>query len=528
MRLRRLAAVLVLCACPAKEPQPSPVAPPVRTPHTSLEWYRACFAGTLPPPWQAEVVDVGRLEVESRRVAAADCLGGGGWNLEPLADEVPNGVFEVQVCRVRSGTQRPEMAFARLRFSGGDEATASPTSPARFGVDSGGGCFLTPEGLEAMGPELERFPNQPLTWGTMVPRRAGVGVAYFSTGGDGVFDVFKTRGVDGALRALFVDLGVFGPEHDEREPPPRPAPDAGPAGGGPAREVSETWEKKRLDEAAALAQVKVSTAPLTARVGESPLRVRGATAWQRAGQSLMVRLSSRAGVGCQWPQPEEAPDEQTLEFVLSPALPSHGGGFRASDPTALVSGRLLGTEVREPSVFPAVVDRLPAKRGERLRAGVELKMKAMEAHGRFEATFCGDEPGLPTPVPQPSVTLTVDGEVVAVRGVVVVEQPRLQRLVLSSAGTSCDAMGPGSDLEVQLRRYRNDQGTTEVSLSGHRLGRGVALQGTPRSPLGVTWRFLGPLEPGKQVRVHLSGGVSVGGLPVSLEGDVEALVCSPR
>lgn len=178
---------------------------------TPFEYYRDCYLGELPQ--KTHVTEVARLHVESQRVNAADCLAGGGWDGKPLPAPVPNGTYVVELCELVGENGAPSRnAFARLRVGAREEATS--TTLKKLGVDAGVACFSTPEGEDHAEAEILKLPMKSLKSGALVARGAGHGLVYFSSNGDGGFDVWKTQSADGALQSLVIDFGELGGPED--------------------------------------------------------------------------------------------------------------------------------------------------------------------------------------------------------------------------------------------------------------------------------------------------------------------------
>jgi hypothetical protein len=271
--------------------------------------------------------------------------------------------------------------------------------------------------------------------------------------------------------------------------------------------------------------VSASDPPLSIAVRGERFRFRSAFAATRAGRSLFVWFSTAASHRC--PRSFEHPmrDERRVAVLVSPRLPFEGDGWIAHPPTAFLERDLVVPGIDGPTEFPASIDGEPARSEDLVRGTLEIDTPEIAMRGRFEATYCGDEPGLAIPHDHPAVHAELGGEPMMVRGARVLLQDELVRLELSSSGADCRTLGNGSDLQIELRRYGNAQ--TEVYLTGHRLAvdRSEGWGAGVRNPLG--FELEGPLTAGATVHARVSYAGAVNGVPLVLRGELDAIVCPP-
>lgn len=280
-------------------------------------------------------------------------------------------------------------------------------------------------------------------------------------------------------------------------------------------------------EPAAVAQPRrpLPDEPLAIDVRGERFPFRNAFAWSRGGRALFVSFSTRASAECRDPE-HPAADERSVHVVVAPSLASQGGHWRASDIVAFLRTDLLRA-AGDPDEFPAAIEGEPSEPGDRVRGAVDADAGALRVRGRFEALYCGDQPGLPPPESFPHVALEVGRERVIVRGARVLLQDDMVRLVLSSAGRDCRALHRGADVELELIRH-HESGQTDIYLRGHRVGDGGAAE-ILGAGVATSLRYTidDVLTEGTTTRAELFYADEVGAIPVGLRGTVDALVC-PR
>jgi hypothetical protein len=278
--------------------------------------------------------------------------------------------------------------------------------------------------------------------------------------------------------------------------------------------------------AAPVPEPALPSEPLAIEVEGRPLRFRSAFAFTRAGRALFVWFTTERRRGCPASFSTSARGEQKVYVLLFPLLPAEGAGWRAGSSGAFMSPGLVTPSIGSPRSFPGAIDREPSAVGDAIRGALDVRTDAITLRGRFEATYCGDEPGLPPPASFPDIRARVGGESIPVRGARVLLQDDLVRLELSSGGSDCAPLSSGADVEIEVRRYGDRQ--TEIYLSGHRLttDRSLGLGGAGLQER-ITLDFDAPPTPGTTVGAHVGFDGEVRGLPVALSGDVRAHVC-PR
>lgn len=264
--------------------------------------------------------------------------------------------------------------------------------------------------------------------------------------------------------------------------------------------------------------------PLAIDVRGERFPFRNAFAWSRGGRALFVSFSTRASAACGHPE-HPAGDERSVHVVFAPFLASQGGRWRATDITAFLRTDLLSA-AGDPDEFPAAIDAEPTEPGDRVRGAIDADAGALRVRGRFEATYCGDQPGLPPPESFPDIALEVGGERVIVRGARVLLQDDMVRLVLSSAGSDCRPVHGGADVELELVRHQAS-GQLDISVRGHRVGDGGAQIFGPGVRTSLRYVIdAAPVE-GTTTRAELLYTGELGAVPVALRGMVDAIVC-PR
>jgi hypothetical protein len=263
--------------------------------------------------------------------------------------------------------------------------------------------------------------------------------------------------------------------------------------------------------------------PLAIEVQGRPLPFRSAFAHTRAGRALFVWFTTERRRACPPSFSTTAPGEQKVYVLLFPLLPAEGAGWRAGSSAAFMgNAELVTPSIRGPSTFPGAIDREPSAIGDTVEGALDVRTDAITLRGRFEAIYCGDEPGLPPAASFPDIRARVGGEPITVRGARVLLQDDLVRLELSSGGSDCAPLSSGADVEIEVRRYGDRQ--TEVYLSGHRLTthRSLGLAGDLQQR--ITLDFDAAVTPGTTVGARVAFDGEVRGVPVALSGDVRAHV----
>jgi hypothetical protein len=330
----------------------------------------------------------------------------------------------------------------------------------------------------------------------------------------------------GSNRPPYVEVRRTPATESSGEPAPTPEPVPYVAPAEPSRAPESSEAAAETANVMRLLPEPLPEEPLAIEIRGEPFPFRNAFAWTRGGRALFVQFSTRAASECPAHPERNAPDDRFVVVVIAPLLASQGSGWRAQRPTAFLRPDLLSPGLDEPSDYPAAIEVSPSEPGDRVRGVIDAVTRRLTVRGRFEATYCGDQPGLPGTQSFPQISLEVGGEQVEVRGALVLLQDDMVRLALSSAGAECAALSHGSDIEVEVRRHYTT-GQTDVHLNGHRLATQRAAMFGPGLPSAPQLAIDDVLTPGTTTRASAQFSGEVNGMPVRLRGTVDALVC-PR
>ena len=178
----------------------------------------------------------GELVLPTGRLVAADAF---FFSAAPFARTVPTGRHPVSLLKSAEGPAFGHIAAAMLRFAPGDPvswelAVVAGQDPAKlqpgellgYGVDSGTGCFASPEAVAAVASGVDfddyseeihhgMFPSDDVAdWNhsveVVVDEATGANVIGFSSGfGDGVYPSWFGLDIDGKPMMLLTDFGIL-------------------------------------------------------------------------------------------------------------------------------------------------------------------------------------------------------------------------------------------------------------------------------------------------------------------------------
>jgi hypothetical protein len=207
------------------------------------EWVTAAFAGkpvtSAGATHALSVHQIGSLELPSGRLAASDPFVDPA--PAPFRFQVTPGTYAVDLAVSDRGTGDQRVAFARIVFRPGPVhrwtmAVVGDQDPAElgadgifgYGVDSGSGCFMSPEAgallarrldaetdyYDKLIAEMEKTYRNTWDWVLFEPEAGrGVNVAAFSSGyGDGVYASYCGSGEGGEILCVVTDFGVIADE----------------------------------------------------------------------------------------------------------------------------------------------------------------------------------------------------------------------------------------------------------------------------------------------------------------------------